>query len=86
VSEPAKALQEHGGEFDLKALGEYSLRINNTGVVRRLGYLCDLYNIPISLPKITSRNYLSLDPTMPHDGDPDSEWRLKINIDLGELT
>ncbi len=86
VSEPAKALQEHGDEFNLKVLGEYSQRINNTGVIRRLGYLCDLFNIPISLPEVTSRNYLYLDPTMPHDGETDSEWRLKINIYPGELT
>ncbi|MBD3205936.1 hypothetical protein GF319_06285 [Candidatus Bathyarchaeota archaeon] len=85
VSEPAKGLQEHGGEFDLETLEEYSRRIKNTGVIRRLGYLCELYNIPISLPEVTSRNYLYLDPTMPHEGEPDSRWRLNINIDPGEL-
>ena len=84
VSEPAKALRDN--EFNLKILNEYSQRINNTAVIRRLGYLCDLFNIPIDLPEITSRNYLYLDPTMPRDGETDSDWRLKVNIDLGDLT
>ena len=83
VSESAKAL--HDNEFNLKNLNEYSQRINNTAVIRRLGYLCDLFKIPVNLPEVTSRNYLYLDPTMPHVGETDSDWRLKVNIDLGEL-
>jgi len=86
ISEPAKALRDNVNEFNIGVLKEYSQRISNTAVIRRLGYLCDLFKISITLPEVTSRNYLYLDPTMPHDGGTDSDWRLKVNIDPSELT
>lgn len=83
VVEVAKALKNE--VFDYRLLAGYSQRIKNSGVVRRLGYLCDLFDIQIDLPKVGARNYLYLDPTMPHEGETDSSWRLKVNVDLGDL-
>ena len=83
VVEVAKALRN--GEFNLDRLSLYARRINNSGVVRRLGYLCDLLDIRLDLPVIDTRNYLYLDPTMPKKGNRDSKWRLVLNIELGEL-
>lgn len=83
VIEVAKAL--NNDELDYKRLSHYSKKIGNSGVVRRLGYLCEALNIPIDLPEINTRNYLYLDPTLPKNGSPNSRWRLKVNIDLGEL-
>lgn len=83
VIEVAKALRD--GSFDYGVLSRYALDMNNSGVVRRLGFLCDYLGIPIELPKIGTRNYLLLDPTMPGGGDADSKWRLRVNIDLGDL-
>ena len=79
----AKALKNE--VFDYRLLAEYSQRINNSGVVRRLGYLCGLFDTQIDLPGVDTRNYLYLDPTMPHEGETDSSWRLKVNVDLGDL-
>ena len=69
-------------EFDSTILTEYANKINNTGVIRRLGYLCDYYGIDIELPQIRKniRNYLLLDPTMPKEGKRDSKWRLIVNL------
>jgi predicted transcriptional regulator of viral defense system len=66
-------------------LSEYSSRISNSGVVRRLGYLCDLLGVQVDLPEIDIRNYLYLDPTMPKRGERDGRWGLILNVELGGL-
>jgi len=86
VIEVAKALKNN--KFDRKKLENYAQRIGNSGVLRRLGYLCELLNIKIKLPKLNIRNYLLLDPTMPEKDTKNARWRLLINLDdkmLGEL-
>jgi len=86
IIEVAKALKNN--KFDRKKLKNYAQRIGNSGVLRRLGYLCELLNIKIKLPKLNIRNYLLLDPTMREKGPKSAKWRLIINLDkkvLGEL-
>lgn len=83
VIEVAKALKYQ--DFGQEKLSTYAVRIGNSGVIRRLGYLCDCLDIDILLPKIESRSYLYLDPTQPKNGDTESEWRLKVNIRLDDL-
>ncbi|PKP58376.1 hypothetical protein CVT91_08665 [Candidatus Atribacteria bacterium HGW-Atribacteria-1] len=86
VIEVAKALKNN--KFDRKKLENYTQRIGNSGVLRRLGYLCELLNIKINLPKLNTRNYLLFDPTMPEKDTKNARWRLIINLDekvLGEL-
>jgi len=87
VVEIAKALK-YGSELDRNKLVEYAKKLNNSGVIRRLGYLCDLFAIAIALPEIKTRNYLLLDPTMSHKGQKNAKWRLIINLDeklMGDL-
>lgn len=81
--EAAKALKN--GEFDKNKLTSYAKKIGNSGVIRRLGYLCDLLQIDISPPEIETRNYLYLDPTMPKRGGKNAKWRLIINLDEKSL-
>jgi len=83
VIEVAKALNNEVYDYD--RLSRYAVNMKNSGVIRRLGFLCDYLGIPIVLPAINSRNYLYLDPTMPKKGVTDRKWRLKVNISLGEL-
>lgn len=86
IIEVAKALKNN--KFDRKKLENYAQRIGNSGVLRRLGYLCELLNIKIKLPKLNTRNYLLLDPTMPEKAPKSAKWKLIINLDekiLGEL-
>ena len=78
IIEVAKALKNN--KFDRKKLENYAQRIGNSGVLRRLGYLCELLNIKIKLPKLNIRNYLLLDPTMPEKGPKSAKWRLIINL------
>jgi len=86
IIEVAKALKNN--KLDRNKLESYAQRIGNSGVLRRLGYLCELLNIKIKLPKLNIRNYLLLDPTMPEKDTKNARWRLIINLDdklLGEL-
>ena len=86
IIEVVKALKNN--KFDRKKLEDYAQRIGNSGVLRRLGYLYELLNIKIKLPKLNTRNYLLLDPTMPEKDTKNARWRLIINLNekvLGEL-
>jgi len=78
IVEVAKALKNEN--FDADILLDYAGKIGNSGVIRRLGYLCDILDIEITLPKIETRNYLYLDPTMPKKGLKNARWKLMINL------
>jgi predicted transcriptional regulator of viral defense system len=60
---------------------EYAGKIGNTGVIRRLGYLLDLYKIQSSIKQVKTRNYLYLNPGFIKKGRKESKWRLVINLD-----
>jgi len=79
IVEVAKALRYR--KFSEERLSRYAVRIGNSGVLRRLGYLCDQLGIKVRLPKVDIRNYLYLDPSMPKKGNKNSKWRLIINLD-----
>ena len=82
----AKALKR--GKYNTKKLSEYAKRIENSGVIRRLGYLSETLGIYVNLPEVKTRNYLYLDPTMPKQGRKNAKWRLIINLDektMGEI-
>ncbi|MFQ6089185.1 MAG: type IV toxin-antitoxin system AbiEi family antitoxin [Candidatus Methanofastidiosia archaeon] len=86
VIEVAKALKNEN--LDREKLLKYSQQVRNSGVVRRLGYLCDSLGIDIDVSLIETRNYLLLDPTMLHKGSKNAKWRLIINLDekmIGDL-
>jgi len=83
IIEVAKAVRTE--EYDKKILVKYAKKINNTGVIRRLGYICDFLQIPIHLPEIKTRNYLKLDPILPETNELNAKWNLIINEELGDL-
>ncbi|KAF5417784.1 MAG: hypothetical protein C5S49_02805 [Candidatus Methanogaster sp.] len=83
VVEVVKALL--GEELHKERLSEYATRIGNSGVVRRLGYLCDRLGVDIDLPPVKTRNYLLLDPTIPEKGSKNAKWKLVINLDCGDV-
>jgi predicted transcriptional regulator of viral defense system len=86
--EVIKSLKNGRKELDFKKLAEYANQIGNSGVIRRLGYVCDLLNIKIKLMAPDTRNYLLLDSTMPSEQTKNAKWRLIINLDekiIGDL-
>ncbi len=80
IIEVIKGIKEQS--FDKTIIVDYANQINNTGVIRRLGFLCDYYGIDIHLPPLKRNisNYLHLDPSMPHEGEKSSKWKLIINL------
>lgn len=68
-------------ELEMERLVTYAQSIGNSMVIRRLGYLCDLFHIPINLEIPNIRKYEMLDPTMPKTGNLNTKWRLIINVD-----
>ncbi|MFP3871272.1 MAG: type IV toxin-antitoxin system AbiEi family antitoxin domain-containing protein [Candidatus Natronoplasma sp.] len=83
IIEVAKGFESE--DYDNGKILDYIDRIGNTGVRRRFGYLCDLYDVNIDIPTVDTKNYLKLDPTMPDKGDKSSKWRLIVNVDENEL-
>ena len=83
IIEVAKALRTE--DYDKKILAKYAKKINNTGVIRRLGYICEFLQIPINLPEIKTRNYLKLDPILPVTNKLNAKWNLIINEKIGDL-
>ncbi|WP_297503098.1 type IV toxin-antitoxin system AbiEi family antitoxin domain-containing protein [Thermococcus sp.] len=82
IIEVAKAFRE---ELEGEKLREYALRMNNSAVIRRLGYLCDYFGVNIDLPKPKTRNYILFDPTMPREGNVEGKWKIIANVELEGL-
>jgi predicted transcriptional regulator of viral defense system len=87
VIEIAKALKRN--DLDIEKMTKYAKRIGNNAVLKRLGYLCDLFGIDNTISKENLRRGISLlDPSAPKKGRPDKDWKIIINLDeksLGEL-
>jgi len=86
IVEVAKGLM-HLKELDSGKIIKYADMIHNSGVKRRLGYLCETLGLKIKISPLAVKNYLKLDPTMPEEGSKNNKWKLIINIDeksLGE--
>jgi len=92
ITEGAKGLATgiESGEVDLKKVTDYALRINNKTVFKRLGYLCEIFGIETKKSLIWSENisggYSILDPTAPDRGSYIRRWKLKLNVDVNNLT
>ena len=86
IIEVAKALQN---DIDLNKVIEYAKKMNNSAIIKRLGYLCDKIGIPIDIPA----TYLAtgtplLDPSTDKKGTTNQKWKILVNMDekmLGEL-
>lgn len=83
VIEAAKAIKSK--LLDPDRLKDHAVRFGSSAVIRRLGYLCEIFGADIDLPPIVCRNYVYLDPTLPKRGENSARWRLKVNLDLGGL-
>lgn len=89
-SEVAKAFCIKHQSIDPQKLIDYAIKLKVGVVLKRLGYLMELYQIgepsqwEFLRSKITS-TYLLLDPELPAEGHHIAKWRLKLNIPEAEL-
>ena len=90
VTEVANGLWMRHGDMEVSKLVDYALRINIGAVVRRLGYLLELYRIAPEgelsrLRKSLTAAYVPLDPMLPKEGPHLRRWRLQLNTTAEEL-
>jgi predicted transcriptional regulator of viral defense system len=90
VTEAAKGLWIRRVDIKAPRLVDYALRLGVGAVIRRLGYLLEIYGIAgrADLERLRSAltaTFVVLDPLMPREGRYHSGWRLRLNIPTEEL-
>jgi predicted transcriptional regulator of viral defense system len=88
VGEIVKALTKMWSELDQAKLLDYSAKIGNSAVAKRLGFLMETLGLGNSevLRKAASLSpgFSSLDPTLPKLGKHNRQWNLLINSRVGQ--
>jgi predicted transcriptional regulator of viral defense system len=90
LADVAKALWMRHRDMHPPKLVDYALRLRVGAVIRRLGYLLDLYALAPQaqlkrLRDVLTKTYVRLDPTLPMEGPHLARWRLQLNITPQEL-
>ncbi len=90
LTEVAKGLWMRRRDMNPSTLVDYALRLNVGAVMRRLGYLLELYAIGSEnewnrLQKSLTATYVALDPLLPKEGKHIKRWRLQLNVSSEEL-
>lgn len=89
-SEVAKGFWMRRDDMDAARLVDYALRLDVGAVIRRLGFLLELFKVKAPSPLKTLRarltpSYALLDPIMPDEGEFLARWRLRVNIEPEEI-
>lgn len=90
VTEVAKGIWMRREAIRIGRLLDYALKINVGAVIRRLGYIMELYEIgaqedrKILLDHLTD-TYVRLDPVLSAEGKFFRKWRLQLNVPPDEL-
>jgi predicted transcriptional regulator of viral defense system len=90
ITEVAKGLWMRHKDIQSTKLVDYALRVATGAVIRRLGYLLELYAIAAEselarLRDALTETYAPLDPMLPGEGRHVRRWRLQLNITPQEL-
>jgi predicted transcriptional regulator of viral defense system len=90
ITEVAKGLWMRREDMHASKLIDYALRLSVGAVIRRLGYLLELYAIPPEnelrrLQQALTKTYVPLDPVLPKEGVHLARWRVQLNISPQEL-
>ena len=90
LTEVAKGLWMQREKMHPERLVEYAIRLNIGAVIRRLGYLLELYALGTeettkSLSTRLTNTYVPLDPVLPSQGKHLHRWRLRLNVEPEEL-
>ena len=89
IVEVAKALYKARGDLEYFKLLDYMRRFQNQAVIKRLGFLLEMYKIenPIvsRLFEMRSSSWTALDPSLPKEGRTINRWRIQLNEDIETL-
>jgi predicted transcriptional regulator of viral defense system len=99
IVEAAKGVYGYAQQPDARPdrLTDYAVRMGNQAVVKRLGYLVKLLDLPTKFPDAgwteavakwqadLSAGFVRLDPRLPPKGPYDRRWRLRLNVPVERL-
>ena len=90
LTEVAKGLWMRHQDVNMNQLISYAIKIGVGAVIRRLGFLLELYKIGTSedreiLSLHLTETYVRLDPLLPPEGKFLRKWRLQLNVSPEEL-
>jgi len=90
LTEVAKGLWMRHQDMTPARLIEYAKKTGIGAVVRRLGFLMELYKIGVAqdleaLQNTLTETYMRLDPRLPAEGKFLRRWRLQLNVSPEEL-
>jgi predicted transcriptional regulator of viral defense system len=90
ITETAKGIWMRRQDLDAGRLIEYAIKMDIGAVIRRLGYVLELYGIgsPEKLGNLRDHltdTYVKLDPLLPPTGKFIRKWRLHLNVLPDEL-
>lgn len=89
VRELAKGVRAGTEVYDPETVIENARRVENGAAIKRLLYLMDYYEVPVSNREAAVRTFTrgvsELDPTRSADGSYSSDYGLNINVADGEL-
>lgn len=89
-TEVAKGYWMRRDDIDPDRLADYALRLGVGAVLRRLGFLLEVFEVdaPHILDRLRERltaSYAILDPMLPDEGKFLARWRLRLNVEPEEL-
>lgn len=71
--------------MDYEKLLEYTIKFDSQAVLKRLGYILELFEIETEiiqeLQKIKTASYIVLDTELPKTGKRNSRWSIQQNLD-----
>jgi predicted transcriptional regulator of viral defense system len=90
IIEVAKGLWMKKDAIDIKRIITYALLLDSGVVIRRLGYLLEIFNLGTQedrelLEKKLTKTYTLLDPNLFQEGKYLAKWKLRLNVSPEEL-
>ena len=89
ITEISKAIFKIKDKLDFNKLFDYAEKFSNQSVIKRLGFLLELFEIDTYITKKLQSekmsSYALLDPSLPKTGKRTSKWNLQINCDIETL-
>ena len=86
IVEVARAIYSTKEKLDYKKLLEYTIKFDSQAVVKRLGYILELFEIETEiikeLQKLKTASYVVLDTELPKTGRRNSRWSIQQNLDI----
>lgn len=86
IVEVARAIYSTKEKLDYKKLLEYTIKFDSQAVLKRLGYILELFEIETEiiqeLQKLKTASYVVLDTELPKAGKRNSRWSIQQNLDI----